>query len=77
MIATDDDRRLQFAARHHFIERQAQPVAIAKADPADPRRQALELDPRSGHVEPIMKMLVVRHQLLDLGVGVENVFRIP
>ena len=43
MIATDDDRRLQFAARHHFVERQAQPVAIAKADPADPRRQPWNL----------------------------------
>ena len=77
MIATDDDRRLQFAARHHFIERQAQPVAITKADPADPRRQSLELDPRPGHIEPVVKMLVVRHQFLDLGVGAENVFGIP
>ena len=77
MIAADDDRRLQFAARHHFIERQAQPVAIAKADPADPRRQPLELDPRPGHVEPVVKMLVVGHQFLDLGVGAEDVFGIP
>ena len=77
MIAADDDRRLQFAARHHFIERQAQPVAVAKADPADPRRQPLELDPRLRHVEPVVKMLIVRHQLLDLGVGTEDIFGIP
>ena len=73
MIATDDDRRLQLAALHHFIERQPQPVAIAKADPADPRRQPLELDLRLRHVEPVVKMLVVRHQLLDLGVGAEDI----
>jgi hypothetical protein len=32
-------------------------VAIAKADPADPRRQPLELDPCFRHVEPVVKML--------------------
>src|SRR5262249_50256661 len=30
MIAADHDRRLQLAARHHLVERQAQPVAIAE-----------------------------------------------
>jgi hypothetical protein len=29
MIAADNDRRLQLAAGHHVVERQAEPVAVA------------------------------------------------
>src|SRR5436189_1171355 len=76
MIATDNNRCLQLAARHHLVECEAKPVTIAKADPADPRRQSLELDPCSRHVEPIVEMLVVRHQLLHLGVGAVDILRI-
>jgi len=28
VVAPDDDRRLQFAARHHFIEGEAEPVSL-------------------------------------------------
>ena len=76
MIAADHDRRLQLAARHHLVEGEAQPMAVAEPDPADARRQALELDARSRHVEPVVQVRVVRHQLLHLGVGAVDVLRI-
>src|SRR3546814_15530579 len=37
MVAPDHDRRLQFARRHHLVERDPEPVAIAEPHPADPR----------------------------------------
>ena len=46
MIAPDHDRRLQLALRHHLVEREAEAMAVAEPDPADARRQALELDAR-------------------------------
>src|ERR1700733_7015070 len=76
MIAADDDRSLEFARRDYFVEGEAEPVAVAQAHPADPRRQTLELDSRTRHVEPIVQMRAVRHELFDLGVGPENVLRI-
>ena len=76
MIAADDDRRLEFARRDHGVEGEPEPVPVAQAHPADARRQALELDPRPRHVEPIVEMGIAGHQLLDLGVGPVNVLRI-
>ncbi len=73
MIAADHDRRLQLTARDHRIERQADPVAVAQTDPADPRRQPLKRDPLMRHVEPAVQMRVVRQQLLDLRVGLRDV----
>ena len=51
-------------------------MAVAEAHPADAGGQALELDPRSRHVEPVVQMRAVGHEFLDLGVGPENVLRI-
>src|SRR3546814_669550 len=68
-----DDGRFQFAAAHHFVEREAELVALAEADPADARGQALELDAFAGHVEPVVQVLVVGDQFLDLGVGLVDV----
>src|SRR3546814_5399175 len=69
MIAADDDGRFQFAVADHFVEGQAELVALAQADPADARGQALELDALARHVEPVVQVLVVGDQFLDLGVG--------
>ena len=60
MVAADDDRRLQLAVRDHLVEGEAEPVAVAEADPADARRQALEGDALARHVEPVVQMRVVR-----------------
>src|SRR3546814_1851349 len=74
VVAADDDRSFQFAAADHFVEGQAELVALAQADPADARGQALELDALARHVEPVMQVLVVGDQFLDLGVGLVDVF---
>jgi hypothetical protein len=53
MAAADDDRRLQLAAGHHLVEGEADAVAVAEAEPADARRQALEPDMSTRLIEPI------------------------
>jgi hypothetical protein len=45
VIASDHDRGLHFPRRHQLVERKAGAVALAVTQPADTRRQALELDP--------------------------------
>src|SRR3546814_8643811 len=76
MVAADHDRAFQLAAFYHLVEGEAEPVALAEADPADARRQALELDARARHVEPGMQMRIVGDQLLHLGVGLVDVLRV-
>src|ERR1700677_10992 len=76
MIPADDDGRLQFARRDHLVECEAEAMPVAQTHPADARRQALELDPRTRHVEPIVQRWAVRHERLDLGVGPEDILRI-
>ena len=51
-------------------------MALAQADPADARRQALEADALARHVEPAVQVRVVGDQFLDLGVGLVDVFGI-
>ena len=51
---------LQRAVGDHVVEAQSQPVALAVAEPADPRRQALEVHPFAGHPDPAAERLVVR-----------------
>ena len=63
-------------AAHHLVEGQAGAVALAQAEPADARRQALERDALARHVEPAVQVRVVGEQLLHLGVGLADVFRV-
>ncbi len=74
MIPSDHDGRLQLALAHHLVEGQARHVALAQAQPADARGQALEGDALARHVEPAVHVRVVREQFLDLGVGLVDVF---
>src|SRR5690606_14777573 len=76
VVAADHHRGLQLAITHHLVERQAQAVALAQADPADARRQALEVDALGGHVQPTVQVGVVRDQFLDLGIGPGDVLRV-
>src|SRR5260221_13585904 len=76
MVAADDDRRLDLAPRHHLVEREANPRPLAEAEPADARRQALELDLLPRHVEPVVEMAVAGDERLDLGVGAVDVLRL-
>src|SRR5262245_14411653 len=75
MIAADDDRP-DLAFRHHLVEREAEAMPLAQANPANARRQTLERDALLRHVEPAMQMRVVRDELLHLRVGLGDVLRI-
>ena len=66
MVAADDDRGLQLARCDHVVEGEAEPVALAKPDPADSRGKPLEGDPLARHVEPAVEVRVVGDQLLHL-----------
>src|SRR5215831_16845063 len=73
MIAADHDRCGEFALGHHGVEGEPQPVPITQPQPADACRQALEGNARSGHVEPMMQVRTVGHQLFHLGIGAVDV----
>src|SRR5229473_2850413 len=51
-------------------------MALSQTDPADARRQSLEMNLRARHIEPVMQMRIVRDQLFDLRVGLVDVFGI-
>ena len=73
MIAADNDGCLEFAATHHFVEGEAKPVAVTQAYPANPGGQALELDPLTRQVEPIMEVKIIGQQFFDLGIRPVNI----
>ncbi len=76
MVAADDDRRFQLALAHHLVEGEAQPRALRPSPPSrcGPGRPWNLMRCRR-HVEPVVEMLVVGDQLLDLGVGLVDVLR--
>ena len=49
-------------SRDQLVEGEAGPRALAVAEPADPRRQPLERDPRLGHLDPAPQARVLREQ---------------
>src|SRR6185503_21088154 len=55
VVTADHDRRSELALRDHFVEGETEPRAILESDPADARRQALELDALARHVEPAVQ----------------------
>ena len=75
MVAADDDGA-DFATRHHVVEGEAEPVALAEPDPADPCRQALEADAGARHVEPAVQVRVVGDQFPHPGIRAVDVLRI-
>ncbi len=54
----------------------AGPRSLAVAQPADPRREALERDPRLGHRDPAVETGIVGEELEDRLVGTEDVGRV-
>ena len=74
MVATDDDGRFQLSALDHLVERDAGTMALAQANPANARGQALEGDAIGGHIEPAMQVFVSGEQLLHSGISLANVF---
>ncbi|MNT02225.1 hypothetical protein D3C72_1367140 [compost metagenome] len=76
MVAADDDGGLQLARGHHVVEHQAGAMAVAQADPADARRQALEGDPLARHVQPAVQAGVVREEFLHRRIRLADVLGI-
>ena len=76
MIASDHDRCAQLAAPHHLVEPQPEAVALAVAEPADPRREALVGDPFAGHLDPPGERRVVGELLEHGAVGRRDVGRV-
>src|SRR5439155_7958773 len=76
VIASDDDRRLHLLLGDEAVEEQSRLGALAVAEPADARRESLELDALLGHADPAMQRGVVREELEDGFVGGEEIRRI-
>src|SRR5437660_1402649 len=76
MIPSDNDGRLELAAPHHVVEFEPQPRALAVAQPANPRRQALKLHARPRQLDPAGERLVPRKRLEHRLVRAVNILRV-
>ena len=68
MIAADHDGRRDAAGADELVDREPRPRAVAVAEPADPRREALERDLLGRHREPPLQEDVVGKQPLQLAI---------
>ena len=73
VVAADHDRSRQLARGDHLVELQSREVALLVAEPADARREALEVDRVAGLVEPAHQPRIVGEQRLDGLVGLADV----
>src|SRR5579862_1187650 len=68
MVASNYDRRLQFASRDQIIKRQPKLVALTITQPADSRRQSLKFHPLLRQLDPAREDFVVwkhfQHELI-------------
>src|SRR6266404_3751724 len=76
MIASNDNRRFDFAAFDQFIHRDAELCTLAITEPADARGQPLKLDPLFRQFHPARKRLVFRKQVECEPIGARDVFRV-
>ena len=76
MIAPDDDGRADDAATDQVVERQAEPRALAVAEPEDARGQALERDALARQPNPAAERLVGSEHLERQRVGGGQIRRI-
>ncbi len=76
MVTTDNDRRFQLAAGDHLIEAQTGLHPFSVAQPADARRQSLELNLLARHFNPAKQVLIVREEFGDGFVCAVYILRI-
>ncbi len=76
MISADNNRRAKLPSTHHLVESQACQMTLAQPQPTDTRRQSLESNALTRHIQPTMDMLVFRKQRFNLGVRFVDIFRI-
>src|SRR5208282_6428949 len=65
MISPHHYRRFQLAARDQFVEREAEFVSLAVAQPANPRWQPLKLHAFLRQLDPARQVLVLRKHFED------------
>ena len=75
MIAADDDRRFEFAAGDEIVQREAEFVSLAVAEPADSRGVALELNALLRQANPARQNFVVRKHFKHELIGSVDVRR--
>ncbi len=76
VVAAEHDRGLHVAPGDQLVEPDPGQVPLAVAEPADPRRQTLEVDLLLGHPDPPGQRLVIGEQVEDGGVGGGDVGRV-
>ena len=69
MVPADDDRRLHLAGAHELVEDATRAGALAVAEPADSRRQPLEVDALGRGLEPAHQRRVAGELLEEGAVG--------
>ena len=69
MIASDHDGRLDAAVRHQFVNLESEPGPLAVSEPADARRQSLEMYPLLSQADPARQAGIFRKQAQDQFVG--------
>ena len=62
--------------RDELVDREPGPRAVAVAEPADPRGQALEGDPPGSQLEPALEQRIVREELAERLVDPVDVLRV-
>src|SRR5260370_16643572 len=76
MVSADDDRRLDGAISDELVEAQAGARAFAVAEPADARRQTLELHFLARRGDPAHQRGVIGELLHHAAVGAGNVLAV-
>src|SRR3989441_1018456 len=76
VVAADHERRLHAPGRHQVVEDPPRLRPIAVAEPADPRRQPLEVNPLARETEPADQVRVVAEGPDQRGVGLIDVLGI-
>src|ERR1700730_17732775 len=73
MIASNHNRRFDFAALHQFVHGNAELGAFAVSEPANARRQSLKLNSFTGELHPASERLIFRKEFEREFVGAGNV----
>jgi hypothetical protein len=76
MIATDRNRRLEIATLDEIVDRLAHLGTLTVTEPADARRQSLEVNAIARQTQPAIQRAIVRKHLEREIVGLANVSRI-
>src|SRR5947209_14029808 len=77
MIAANHNGSLHNALAHQLVECQPRFVALAVAQPADTRRQPLEMDFLAGQRDPTFQRSILREEFENSFIRAIDILRIP